>query len=97
MKLLRVETRSGQVRFVALGPYPHLPAWVETMRRDGWLVGPEWAMPFDAVSLVDLVEASEQPSQNPSQQNDAAAAPPRPGGCIAAAIAAGQWPYKIVE
>jgi hypothetical protein len=95
MKLLRIETRSGQVRCVPLAPYRDLPTWVETMRRDGWLVAPQWAMPFDMVALVDLMETVEPAAQRGEPLSITPA--PGPGDGIAAAIARGHWPYRIVE
>lgn len=56
MKILRIETRSGQIRVVQLAPYPDLPTWINVMRRDGWYIGTEWALPFDSIALIDVVE-----------------------------------------
>lgn len=67
MKLLRIETRSGQVRLTGLAPFPNLPAWIGSMRRDGWCVGDIWAMPFDEIALVDVVDAPDQPMERPEQ------------------------------
>lgn len=71
MKLIRIETHSGQVRFVQLAPCPNLPAWIGAMRRDGWCIGDIWAMPFDEIALVDVIDVPEQSMAQPEAPPDA--------------------------
>lgn len=71
MKLLRIETRSRQVRFVSLAPFPNLAAWIGTMRRDGWCVGDIWGMPFDEIALVDVVDAPDQEAERQNAASEA--------------------------
>lgn len=70
MKLLRIETRSGQIRIVGLAPFPDLPAWISTMRRDGWCIGDIWAMPFDEIALIDVIDVPDQPAAKPEAPAD---------------------------
>ena len=87
MKAIRIRTRDGEIRLCSFGGHDSLPSFWFEAKAVGHVVGENWAMPFDNIALMDVIEIADQAaaqlSNDPERQHQI--------DRLAQGIAAGAW------
>jgi hypothetical protein len=92
MKMVRIRTRTGEVRICGLAPYGDLPSWWHQTRFNGAIVGSAWCLPFDEIAAADLIDAADGPDDIVRRHTEALHDRQADEiGRTAAAIGAGLW------